>query len=181
MLATLSDLEAYLALPAGNGDEALLTQLILRASALFESLTGRAFTPTSYTESYDGKGSPYLALNQTPVSSVLSVTLDGQPMQPAAFQVPGYTLRQDALVLTGGLVFTRDLQNVSVSYIAGLNTIPNDIQMAVLELAAFLYRERGHLGESSKGMAGASTAYITAALPDRVGTVVNNWKRVAPL
>lgn len=180
MLASVAALEAYLNLDAGNADEALLTRLLVQVGAFIEGKVARAFAAADYTETYDGNGSSYMALRQGPIVSISSLSIDDVPMTASSRTAYGYAFKDSAVLLTGGLKFSRGLQNVDVSYRAGYETIPADVELAVIEGAALVYKRRGHLDMSSQAMAGSTTSYLLEAMPESVAAVINTYRRVVP-
>ncbi|TXH17509.1 MAG: hypothetical protein E6R03_03840 [Hyphomicrobiaceae bacterium] len=59
---------------AAGSIAAFIDQLIDDVDAEIERYTGRTFDSATYTETYDGTGTPLLQLNQYPVSSITSIS-----------------------------------------------------------------------------------------------------------
>ncbi len=55
---------------SGTDDDALLDQLVLRATSAIESYCGRKFQHDTYRERYDGSGDTELYLNQSPITEI---------------------------------------------------------------------------------------------------------------
>lgn len=180
MLASVAALETYLNLDAGNPDEALLVRLLVQVGTFIEGKVARAFAAADYSETYDGNGSHYMALRQGPIISIDTLLIDDMPMRPASRTAVGYAFKDSAVLLTGGLKFERGIQNVEVSYRAGYEVIPADVELAAIEGAALVYKRRGHLDMSSQAMAGSTTSYLTQAMPESVAAVINTYRRVVP-
>jgi len=71
-LTTLANAKEYLR--AGDDDDALIGNLIDRASAEIETICGRYFNSTSYATWYDGTGDQKLYLDHWPVTAVTRVS-----------------------------------------------------------------------------------------------------------
>ncbi len=180
-LTTLANLEAWLGLPTGNADEALLARLITATSAYIESWCDRAFAAQSYTETRDGTGAQRMAFAQTPVTAVANVTVNGQSIPAGdAVSVPGFYFTPTMLYLNA-VAFIRGFANVQLAYTAGFTTTPPEIEQACIELAAFRYREMERTGVASKGLAGETTSFVVKDMPPAVATILEGWKRVVPL
>lgn len=180
MLASVAALESYLNLPAGNADEAQLTRILGEVSTFIEGKVARSFAAADYDESYDGNGSHYMAVRQGPILSITSLMIDGLSITPASRTAVGYAFKDAAVLLTGGLKFGRGVMNVEISYRAGYETIPGDVELAAIEGAALVYKRRGHLDVSSQALAGSTTSYLIEAMPEVVAAVINTYKRVVP-
>lgn len=177
-LASLSDLKAYLAI-THNNDDALLSRLLLAASKWFESQIGRNVASALYTDTKSGNGSRVMVLDHYPVSAVSSVTINGTPITEATtYDASGWMLDHGTVKLRG-YTFTAGTLNVVISYTAGEPSIPNDIQQAVIEVAADRYKARTRIGEVSKSIAGESVSFVSFQVPVSVQTVINTYQRIS--
>lgn len=197
-LASVADFKTYLNV-TNTTDDALISKLLTQASVRFESLCGRRFGVRSYDEFYDGDGTRTLPLRQHPVIGVSSVHLDDDASPiPAATGTtdPGWRLVDDVVIINGvsGPVFPspffldkstyyfrKGRRNVRVVYSAGYSEIPDDIQAAVIELAALKYKERLRLGLGSESMAGMNATFLPAIVPLSVMSVVEQYRRIPGL
>lgn len=172
MLATLDDLEAYLALAPGNADEALLGDLLVRASGIVEQICNRHLALASYSETRNGNGSAYLPLREGPVVAITSLTVAGDTFDPSryAFDDNGIYLRDT--------IFPRGPQCVSIAYQAGFATIPGEVVHTVVEIAALMYRGKDRLGETSRTIGGGTTVFSTEMVPAGLHDILNNYRRV---
>jgi len=169
-LTTLTNVEAWLGLPPGNADEALLQRLVTSASGFVESWCGRQFAQAAYTETRHGTGGWRMPFANPPVTAVTGVTIDGQAV--TGFSFTPTILALDDCRFTGKVV---------LSYVAGYATIPAELEQAVIELAAMAYREKDRTGLSSHNVAGETTAFIIKDMPPRVATVLTLYRKVVPL
>jgi Phage gp6-like head-tail connector protein len=184
-LTTLADVKAWLqtgqaAFPAT--DDALLTRLITAASQYIQSWLNRQITLTDYLETRDGTGGHRLQFACFPVSAVLSLTIDGQPV-PLALSIAaaGYSFSPTQLSVRG-YTFNRGAQNVVVAYTSGYSTTPPEVAQACIELVALRYLERTRIGEVSRSLAGAGTvAYSQKDMSDAIKTLLQQYRLVAPV
>jgi hypothetical protein len=137
-LTSLSAVKAYLGV-AGTDDDALLTELIARASDGIVAHCGREFAAADYEEYHDGDGSDSVLLNQRPVIEVLALSDDG--VEVAADDHVTYPELGVVRLKSG--VFGRGARSVYVSYRAGYETIPGDVEQAAIQWTAELYQGRG--------------------------------------
>ncbi len=122
-------------------------------------------TATSTNVWQDGDGSASLLLPVFPVTSVTAVSVytDKTDTAPEVLVLdtdyvvdsgPGMVHRID------GGTFTRGRQNVKLTYAAGYATVPSDVRMVALQVAARIY-EVGMVENDSAG--GMSATYVKGA------------------
>src|SRR5438105_9234568 len=161
-LTTLADVKAWLqtgANPFPATDDALIQRLVTAASQFIQSWLNRQIAAADWLELRDGTGGQLLVFANSPVTAVLSLSIDGLNIPPAPSDggfAAGYSFTPTELALRG-YVFTRRPQNVIVTYTAGYATTPPDIAQAAVELVCQRYRERSRIGEVSQAMGGGET------------------------
>lgn len=132
-LAQLADLKTWLDMQSSD-DDALLGRLITQVSRAILSHIDRATVlPASFVETHDGDGGSVIVLQQWPVNTITSCSVNGvaiapaAPLAPGQARAPGYVLesaqtappgRMQKLTLRGSW-FQRGLQNISIAYQAG--------------------------------------------------------------
>lgn len=174
-LTTVANLKAWLSLASTNTDvDAQIQRLVTAVSVGIQNWLSRDLKAVERTETYDGTGSDLLLLRLAPVTSVARVLVDGREVPAAA-----YRATPSALVRVGGW-WPAGWGNVVVTYTAGYNPIPVDVEQACLELAALRWRERDRIGLASKGFGQETTTFITKDMPDSVRTALLDYRRVAP-
>jgi hypothetical protein len=184
-LTTLADVKTWLqtgqsAFP--TTDDALLTRLITAASQFIQTWLNRRIAEADYFELRDGTGGKRLQFGTFPVSSVLSLTIDGQII-PAAVSssAAGYTFSPTQLALRG-YTFTHRAQNVTVTYTAGFATTPPEIAQACIELVGLRYRERTRVGEVSKAIGrGETVMYSQKDMSDAIKTLIQQYRMMVPI
>lgn len=177
-LTTLDNVKAWLSPPlTATGDDALLTRLVTAASGFIQTWLNRAIASQAYTETRDGDGGGKLVFAYTPVTAVASLTIDGDPI-PAAPNPHwrGYSFSPTMLYLQGRH-FTPGFQNIVVSYTAGFESTPPEIEQACLELVALRYKERDRIGQVSKNLAGEVVAFTQKDMPADVQTLIDQYRR----
>lgn len=164
-LTSVENVKQYLGLDAGNTkDDALLARLVSAASSFFLRLTGCNFPSASQTETRSGDGGSVMLLRQRPVSSVSSVTIDGEaiPQRPSLSD-SGYVLtdyREGELTLVG-YSFSRGVGNVTIVYTGGIAVVPGEVEQAVIELVAWNYKARDRIGIANRVLPqGESVSFV---------------------
>jgi hypothetical protein len=177
-LTTLDNVKGWLSPPlTTTGDDALLTRLITAASQFIQTWLNRAIASETYSETRDGDGGQKLVFANAPVSAVASLTIDGEaiPLAPSAHW-RGYVFSPTVLYLQGRR-FTPGFQNVAVSYTAGYDSTPPEIEQACIELVALRYKERDRIGQVSKNLAGEIVAFSQKDMPADVQTLIDQYRR----
>lgn len=192
-LTTLANVKAWLNIPTDTSDD-MLQRLLSAASLFAQKWMDRWILSATYAEQYTGSGSNTLALRQYPVTEVSAVSIHGHPipMSPDGHRA-GYIFDEMFLYLIGleGIPFGRSTapgvfpkfppKAVSVTYTAGFETVPLELEQAVLELIALKWADRSHFGQASKSVGGEVVSYITADMPKGVATLLGNYKKVIPV
>jgi len=139
--------------------------LINIASATANRVGRRIFAATDYTEYLDGNDSPRLLLPEYPVNSITELNID------VFWEFGSDTIESDYLLYEDrGEIYRKYAefpacaQCVKVVFNAGYATVPDELQMAVLEVVAFnasrLANRGGIIGTKSFEADGAiSTSY----------------------
>ncbi len=179
--AAQAGLAAGIAYTTAIPADALLARRITAASAWAKTYMERQILSQDYTEVRNGHGGLSLFFANYPVSAVAQVSVDGNAI-PAAqgFWDAGYTFT-DKLLSLRGFRFRQGLNNVALVYTAGYDATPPDLEQAIIELVAFSFKERGHIGLQSATFQGQTTSFTVADLPATVKAVLDHWRRVVTL
>jgi hypothetical protein len=138
-LVSLADAKAHLNIAAANTtNDAELREHIESVTDVIEDICGPVARRT-VVETYSGCGQPAIALNQTPIVSVTSVTESGQ-----AVAASGYSL-SDGGVLTrvSGYTATRwtaGVNNIVITYVVGRPVVTASIREGAKELIRVNFR-----------------------------------------
>lgn len=186
-LCSLGGLKCVLGVaPNETFDDAKYQELINRASAAIIGACGKDFRQHIIVgELHDGDGSGLLDLNQTPILSVSALSIDGQAVDVSEIKVyPQYLRLLDGDEYQPRLrahtrVFSRGVQNVSVSYTAGYASIPIRIVEACCLQVVFLQNVGNKQGVSSESnqVAQTSTIYSEAALAPAVRDICSRYRK----
>lgn len=139
-LATAAELQAIIT--ALSGDDAAANLLLQQATALIETLCGRALHEQTIIETFRPAGSiGRLIIYQWPVSTLTSVVENGEALTASDYELDGsllYRLSTDERT-------TWALGKIVVTYTAGYTTAtcPADLKRACLDIAVNLHAVEG--------------------------------------
>jgi len=189
-LTTLANAKEYLGI-SGSDDDTLLGNLIDRASEAIENYCRRKFAQETLTEYYDGRGSHRLVLNRRPVSSITSIydDLDRDFTEDTLIDADDYVLYPDEGIVefkntastfpSTAAYFYDGQRNVKVTYVAGYETIPTDVEQACLMLVALLYNRAKQRADGIKqeSQAGAySVAYAGMLMTPEIKALLEPYR-----
>jgi hypothetical protein len=159
----------------------------------------RPLLSATYTEAYDGTGTNRLTLRNFPVTAITSLTVETRPVNPAPNPLSvGYLFDEFGVYLSGGdsmqvvtpqspnvwagSYFPRHSQNVQITYTAGYATVPDDINQACIELVAFKFQQRNHVGVVTRSLnaGGESVSYQQGFIPPEVQGILQVYRKVVP-
>lgn len=177
----LADVKSWLGVKTAENDETL-SRMITAASSSISQVINRDIVATDYNIVAHGNGKDTLPMPSYPILSVTALKIDGVSIQPSiSYSAPGYTFDDTTIYLRGGAKFTKDRNNIEVTYRAGFEIVPYELQQACIEVVAARWRERDRIGLSSKGLAGETTAFDLKDFPSQVKTMLANFKKVIPV
>jgi hypothetical protein len=178
-LTTLAAVKLWLGLK-NDTDDALLTSMITEYSGYVQAWLNRQILTQSYTERRSGQGYFGCMVGAYPIKAVSSVTINGQAIPPSLDGIqPGFYF-DDTTVWLSGYRFERGRANVQLSYTAGFDAVPPELERAVIELIALRFKERDRIGHQSKSLAGETVTFIVKDFPPSVQTILNNYRKVVP-
>jgi hypothetical protein len=204
-LTTLQSVKDWIPNLDSSVDDGAIQATITGFSQYVLTLTGRDSLNSivAYDEIYDGNGSARMFLRNSPITEVVSLKICGvQFSQSAAYGQGGFFIEQSKRSLAmragsggfnqapsyfplvgPGFVFTKGLGNIEVSYKAGYNGTPLDLDVAARKAVAAYYMRRQWIDLASKSMStGAgtgTTSYRDWVVPPDVEDVIMSYKRVA--
>lgn len=182
-LATLVQVKEYLQI-SGSTHDANLTALVARAERAVKSFTRRELEApgSDVTEDHDGKLDDTVFLNEFPIVSVTSIHDDSErafgsetlidPSDYAIASEEGY------VELISG-VFSQGVQNVRVKYKGGYvsGSIPEDLTMAVVYLAAHWFEERKNIALEGRALKDGGTTKHLHDFPQQVKDMLAPYVR----
>lgn len=135
----LTDVDAvkkYLQIdPSDTSLDDQLESLINACSTAIENYCRQSFGQREYTDEYDGTGTNSLFLANTNISSIIEVSIDGEIVDPSE-----YKLRKSGILVRLKNVWPIGILNVSVTYSAGFDQVPADLELACKHLVNFYYK-----------------------------------------
>ena len=183
--------------------DTVLGVMITTATAEIERLCGRTaggFESATFTEVFDGDGTQTLLVSNGPISSITSISVGNS--DPSTLDASGYTHDSKRTVMRlpfdngiGARVddwgvpisssssepgFTNGLQNISVVYVAGYATIPDDLKMVCYRFIDHYLDSRGRDFEKSAEAIGNAnvTVRATADFTEKILSMLSRWRHV---
>ena len=137
-LTTITAVKEYIP-EATDNDNDILTKLITRASKFIKNHTNRELNETVFKEAIDGDNSCKLFLSEYPIISVENIKINDAIVYENGTAKDGnnYYIYQDIGIIRRSIYWPKDFQNIEVNYTAGYETIPEDLEQAVIEMGAF--------------------------------------------
>ncbi len=173
-LTTLEKVKEWLNLQAVTTDDVLLQRLIDAASAFVESWLGFAVMRHEVIKWTDGNGKDELVLASSHILTINSITIDSRTIPPDQYHHADWWI-----VLNNGC-FSRGRRNICIKYDMGFDSVPADIENAVIDLIGLAYNERDRIGFQSKSLAGETVSFFTGALSDRSKMALQQYRQVVP-
>lgn len=159
-LITWQDAKTYLNLL--DEQEGYAALLINGASRQANRYSRRHLKAKDYSELHDGTGNSLLILRQFPVNSVTDVRVDSGRTFASDSIVTDYLIYEELgqLRRKSG-VWAEIRQSIQVNYNAGFVDVPEDLQIAVLEVVAFNWKrfQSKAIGTRSQTADGVTTEY----------------------
>jgi hypothetical protein len=193
--ATLAQLKAYLNQITDDSQDALLEDVLDRATAIIDTVVGYSFAPAASGERVVyGNGTDYLIPPQFVAGTVESVaTITG-------YTVPDYIEQAGALVvtresLTGAAYHSQSLSGapygLTGGWLAGVPytvtadfgvaaTVPLDIQECCLQLAVRIWRAKDAGFSDVVGVEGSGDVGYNGALPALVKKILTTYATSSP-
>ena len=181
-LTSKADYKAYAGIKSTNEDAAI-DFIIPKVSDLVKNYCGRTFVDhwvTPKTEIFNG-GVKKFILDETPVATITSVqgsTDYGQTWTNLA-QYSEWVQEDDTILsLDASGYFPKLIRGYKVVYTAGYDDVPQDLEMAVLDLVTY-YRRHDSAIHSSKnpGSNSVQIEYIsTTSLPAHIRRVLDLYR-----
>lgn len=199
-LTTIAAVKDYLRISlADTSQDASFERTIKAVSDFIEGYCGRHFEKATYTEKYRGNGRQKLLLNQYPIISVASVTVNDGLLDASEYEILAEegTLYRESLWpwsgysagLVGEPVGSR--RNIQVQYTAGyilpkddgtgtppaVRNLPYDLEDACIELVAIRHEMRGseHMKQETIG---PLTSEFIQGIPDHIIKVLNRYRKL---
>lgn len=181
-LCSLDALKTYLDITE-NTKDTMLTQLLEYATERFQTLTHRVIPKTKHEdEKHDGTEQQWFYVDNYPIIGITSIYWDSDGDYETEDLVESDNYRYDAnsgkVWRTAG-TWAKGLNAIKITYTAGYETIPKDVETFVKKLAALEYKrsDQDRIGVLSHSFGDATTSYDTQNLPDDLGAIVEDYRR----
>lgn len=138
-IVELTEMRTFLNIPVGQtAMNDLLESLLDSFNDVIEDYLGVTCINTTYSEKYDGDGTDTLFLKHYPIVSVSSLSVDDEASSDY------HIYKEEGFIRLASDVFTKDSQNVSISYVAGHGadraTVPKPLKLALKTWVARSYK-----------------------------------------
>jgi len=181
-LTTVAKVKSWANITDANSD-VLLADLVTRASQYVLTYLSREIKQANISgERINGNGRTRIMPREWPITAISSLKVSGIVV-PASVDglLNGYAFDDRNIYLLPGSnvgVFSEGVRNVEVSYTAGYEAIPEDIEQAAIEYCAKKYKDRARIGLTSEGMAGQQTSFSQSDLTADTQANLKRYKRV---
>jgi uncharacterized phiE125 gp8 family phage protein len=186
-LLTMEEAREMLGVP-NTTEDVLIESLVNAATLRCENETGRElYTRTRTNEVYNGTGGVCLTLRQYPVTSVSAVsfltqenpetwTAQDTSAHPLVIVQPAKTT-----VMWRDLCFPYGQQNVRLTYVAGLTSVPSDLKAACSIVLLDLYKQKDKVlaNVASTSFQGQSSVYRNEPIPLLAARLLDPYRRLA--
>jgi hypothetical protein len=190
MLSTVAKVKAHVGiLESDTSKDALLLTILKGTSKYIESLCSREFDLLERTEFYDGINGDELPLNQYPVSEISELKINGSTIDISAETAANILILDEK----SGMLFRRygfctGRKTISVKYTAGYilpdttesgeeSTLPEDIELLAIRLAARVYERRTAEGVTSVSPASFTASFSSSIDSDMMETI-NRYRKI---
>lgn len=165
--------------------DALIQDLITAHSVFVENYCARSFTASTYLNEKLTLTDDFISTIRTkhfPVISLISLKDYGTIIPATDYIVnleTGIIRLKENVITESGNYFTQGIGRVEISYCAGYETIPKDLEMAVVQQVAKIYSLKDYDGMKSERIGGYSFNKQEEFLLAGVKAVYERYTRVA--
>jgi hypothetical protein len=170
---------------AASTADTILTRLITAVSTRFAALCDRTFAETDWILTTQGHGTLSVVLPEWPVSEVTSVVVGGTTVpQRSSVGTWGWAQVADNEIRIDGsspfFAFKCGVGNVVVTFTAGYDTIPYDLEQACIETCASWYKRKQRVDENSKTLGNETLTFSTDPIPKSALATLQAYRRTFP-
>lgn len=163
LFTTLGNLKEYGNITSANYDAAFAA-LIGRCTKEIQSRLQRVGFQGTYTEYFDGAGSPQIRPIERPIVSVTSLheSLDQVWDSTTEIAAADYTvdLKAARVEKRAGVPFYGGFQGIRLVYVGGWATVPADVEQACIELVLMKFEAKQNLITSSTSLGDGSQSFL---------------------
>jgi hypothetical protein len=160
----LGELKAHL-LVVGDDQDTRLQIICNGVNSRIASATSRDWKQDTRIETYRGTGTDALCLRHWPIAQLLGLSVDGTEWDVDDEDVVSVNGQDGILYRTDEDVWPRSRkQNISVTYIGGPDVVPEDLRLAALEMAVFVFQASGGRKSVDAGSSQISMQLVDQAM-----------------
>lgn len=162
---------------------AKLNLYLTAASAWVESYCDRKFEAANYVETFSGNRCNYFSPDQWPIISVSELRISSSrdwESSSSLVSANEYNITADQVGITYYSGFLpKGVDNIRLSYRAGYEVIPGDLQLGVIWAAEwfYLHNNRGDQGRTTASKQGESVG-ILSDIPEMIKKIINPYRRM---
>jgi hypothetical protein len=170
-LTTLAAVKSYIGIANSNSDSDL-SALITAVSSWFSRQTHRTWELQSYTEKFCGTHLRYYVPRMPDVQSITTVINDGTTLVLNT----DYIVIDNRVELLNYNTFTPGSWNCSCTYTAGFTTPPVDVELAIRDFVALIWRRKDRQDLVSRTIGSGETAVFRPDVtPWFIQTAIDLW------
>lgn len=178
-LTSKSDYKAYAGIKSTNYDTEI-DKLLPKVSALVKSYCRKSFVDywdEPYVETADG-GFTNILLKETPVVSIQSLeySTDYGVTYTTLVANTDYVLRGNEIISTSATGFPYALNGYKITYLAGYEDVPNDVELAVMDLITYYMKNDSSIHNNKTPGGGGSVQIehiMNAGFPSHIRRVLD--------
>jgi len=176
MITNVSELRAQFNVTILDDDHRLMA-VLAAAQKYAEKYCGTVLEAADVTEYHDGDGNQSVLLRNLPVNSIATVHDDIDRVYGAATLIPAsdYTFDDNGILTLPLYVFTIGRNNIKVVYNAGFSDVPDDLKVAIGNIAFANYLEANG---SINMVEGQDYVYRPKKLRDEAEKILNQYRKI---
>jgi len=177
-LTTTASVKEYMKLSDAeyNANLNLIISLINSATRYIESFCGRRFKETIYTdELHDGDGTTILDLPNYPLTAIASIYRTYDVGTDELYDSTYYKRYEDEGYVYRKAGWFKGKQNIKITYTAGYDPIPADLEELCNAMVAFKYDAAARTGIKSEKIGKYAITYSEVSLPEEIMAQMASW------
>lgn len=181
-LIAISDVKPFLKITSSSYDT-LLTAIAGKVNKFIDTRINRTLDLTTYTELYDGTGTDKLILDHYPIVTLNLISEDIDIENRTYSSVITQNLlvvdKESGIIEYVNGVFIQSQRSIYISYTAGYNTYPADLQLVAVDLAAKKYYDvqEKRQGIQSKNIMQENISFDLSDLNKEHNKILNLYRK----
>lgn len=178
-LSTIAALQADLGGAWDSTQTGRLQAWLSGVSQFFKNQANHPILADLQRERRSGNGADFMALRYGPIRSVAAVTINGADIPQAATERDqGFDYEVDGprpTIFLRGYTFAVGRLNVALTYIAGWEDVPADVELWTRSMVARLWKRHRNIDVSSIAAGQQTTSFIQAAMSATDREIIRNY------